>query len=277
MLPSDFDHPRTSGNHRYNGGVSTGKRIYSEQEATEILQRAAKLQEEDRDSNSSYTPGVTEDELERIAKEAGIDSAFLRRALEKATAPEAGLSKLQIEQVIERVVEGEIDPENFDIVIEDVKTQRPHRRRRSETGIQQIGRRVFGNVMCGPAIGKMNITSRNGRTRIEVRTGAFFPLFLSFYPTVIGSLIAVAITAERGVPAIGAAIAAALIGGAIPLSKFLLRRGHKAGEELADNLSLKAQEAIDMQNSELQKRLAQSTPAPVSEDAPAEVRPHTPG
>lgn len=131
--------------------------------------------------------------------------------------------------------------------------------------------------MCGPAIGKMNITSRNGRTWIEVRTGPFFPLFLSLYPTIIISLVSIAITAEKGAPLIGAAIAAALLTGAFPLAKYLLKRGHEAGEKLAENLSAKAQEAVDIQNSALQKRLGNSAAAPVSEDAPAEVRPHTPG
>lgn len=276
MLPSGLAVPRAR-KRRYTGGVSGGKRIFSEQEASEILQRAAKLQEEDRESDPAYTPGITADELERIAHEAGIDPNFLRRAMEKATPAEKTNTKVQLEQVFERVVEGEIEPENFDIVIEDVKAIQRQYKGNHQGGIQQIGRRIFGNVMCGPAIGKMNITSRNGRTRIEVRTGPFFPLFLSLYPTFIGSLVAIAATAERGNPALGAAIAVALMAGAFPLAKYLLKRGHKAGEELADNLSAKAQEAVDIQNSELQKRLAQSTPAPVSEDAPAEVRPHTPG
>ncbi len=257
--------------------MSGGKRIFSEQEASEILQRAAKLQEDDRESDPAYTPGITAEELERIAHEAGIDPNFLRRALEKAEPAEKTNTKVQLEQVFERVVEGEIEPENFDVVIEDVKAVQRQYKGGNQGGIQQIGRRIFGNVMCGPAIGKMNITSRNGRTRIEVRTGAFMPLFIPLYPAFMLSLVSIAITAEEGAPLIGAAIAAALLTGAFPLAKYLLKRGHKAGEELADNLSAKAQEAVDIQNSELQKRLAQSTPAPVSEDAPAEVRPHTPG
>ncbi len=169
MLPSGFGPPRTRGQGRYNGGVSGGKRIFSEQEASEILQRAAKLQEDDRDSHSSYTPGITEDELERIAHEAGIDPNFLRRAMEKA---------------IQRQYKGN-----------------------HQGGIQQIGRRIFGNVMCGPAIGKMNITSRNGRTRIEVRTGPFMPLFITLYPAFLLSVFAVGIGATEGAPAIGIAIA----------------------------------------------------------------------
>lgn len=277
MLPSDFDHPRTSGNHRYNGGVSGGKRIFSEQEASEILQRAAKLQEEDRESDPAYTPGITAEELERIAHEAGIDPNFLRRALDKVEPVESTKRRVQLEQVNERVVEGEIEPENFDLVIEDVKAVQRQHKGGNQSGIQQIGRRIFGNVMCGPAIGKMNITSRNGRTRIEVRTGPFMPLFMTLYPAFLLSAFSIAIGATEGAPAIGIAIALLLSGGSIALARQLLRRGHEAGEKLADDLSAKAQEAVDIQNSELQKRLAQSTPAPMSEDAPAEVRPHTPG
>jgi len=277
MLPSGFGPPRTRGQGRYNGGVSGGKRIFSEQEASEILQRAAKLQEDDRDSHSSYTPGITEDELERIAHEAGIDPNFLRRAMEKITPAEKTNTKVQLEQVNERVVEGEIEPENFDIVIEDVKAIQRQYKGNHQGGIQQIGRRIFGNVMCGPAIGKMNITSRNGRTRIEVRTGAFMPLFIPLYPAFMLSAFAIGIGATEGAPIAGLVIALLLSGGATFLARHLLRRGHEAGERLADDLSEKAQEAVDIQNSELQKRLAQSTPAPVSEDAPAEVRPHTPG
>gem|GEM_PF-4872441 len=57
------------------------------------------------------TPGITAEELERIAHEAGIDPNFLRRAMEKATPAEKTNTKVQLEQVFERVVEGEIEPD----------------------------------------------------------------------------------------------------------------------------------------------------------------------
>lgn len=72
--------------------MSGGKRIFSEQEASEILQRAAKLQEEDRESDPAYTPGITAEELERIAHEAGIDPNFCGgrwRRLNQWRAPSA--------------------------------------------------------------------------------------------------------------------------------------------------------------------------------------------
>lgn len=185
--------------------------------------------------------------------------------------------RVQLEQVNERVVEGEIEPENFDLVIKEIKAVQRQNRGGNQAGLQQIGRRIFGNVMCGPAIGKLNITSRNGRTRIEVRTGAFMPLFIPLYPAFMLSAFAIGIGATEGAPIAGLVIALLLSGGATFLARHLLRRGHEAGERLADDLCEKAQDAVDIQNSELQKRLAQSTPAPVSEDAPAEVRPHTPG
>ncbi|GAB4130819.1 MAG: hypothetical protein Fur0036_17600 [Fimbriimonadaceae bacterium] len=63
--------------------------------------------------------------------------------MEKATPAEKTNTKVQLEQVFERVVEGEIEPENFDLVIKDVKAVQRQHKGGNQAGIQPIGWRIL--------------------------------------------------------------------------------------------------------------------------------------
>lgn len=77
------------------------------------------------------------------AAPARIDPNFLRRVLEKAEPVESTKRRVQLERVNERVAEGDIEPENFDLVIEDVKAVPRQHKGGSQAGIQPIGWRIL--------------------------------------------------------------------------------------------------------------------------------------
>ena len=97
------------------------KRVFSEQEATEIMQRAVRLQESSQ-TGDEYTPGVTLEELQRIAEEAGIDTRFLDKAVAGVdTEEKSTIGVFNLAEEFERVVEGEMDPEDFDKILHLVR------------------------------------------------------------------------------------------------------------------------------------------------------------
>ncbi len=57
------------------------KKVFSEQEAAQLIVDAAKLQESA--GQHDYTPGVTWTELQRMADDVGVDPDYLKKALAK--------------------------------------------------------------------------------------------------------------------------------------------------------------------------------------------------
>ncbi|MBZ0213467.1 MAG: hypothetical protein K8H99_06690 [Nitrospirae bacterium] len=209
--------------------MSLGKRVFSEKEAAEIVQRAVALQESAGDNARAYVPGVTLDELKRIAEEAGIDPKYIEVALESRVR-EGHKGPLHLTEEFERVVDGELPPEDFDVVMEHVKsanTQRP---------VVQVGKSLQGQIWTGWGLAGLNVTSRNGRTRIHVKSNAFLPFMTTLYPCLVGSIIATASMSERGLVAAGLGVAAAVIGAGLVGFKALLNKGHEAARKTTDRL-----------------------------------------
>ncbi|MEQ1932712.1 MAG: hypothetical protein ABL962_02360 [Fimbriimonadaceae bacterium] len=144
-------------------------KLYAESEIGQIMRRAAELQEEG--SSEGYVPGVSSEELYRIAKEAGIDPRFLEKAIaEGASKVETKKAKGGLSE-IERVYPVEIAPENFDVITEYVKTLPLTTHPKSGAvsgGMSQIGRTLQGQVSAGWANPYIKVTSREGRTKLNV-------------------------------------------------------------------------------------------------------------
>lgn len=230
------------------------KKVFSEQEAAQIVQRAVHLQESASEGRG-YVPGITYDELRRIAEEAGIDSRFLDQAMREGNAPVSQRGLLHFTETFERVIEGELAPEDFDVVMEHLHTGG----RNSQ--VTQIGRMLKGNTYTGWGMASIAVASRNGRTRLSVKSNALMAFFVSLYPTIIGSVIAAGAMGERGLVVQGLGVAAGLLTvGAIGF-RAMLRMNHRAARALSDKLEQKiADETADQR-----ERLAQSPPT-VSEE-----------
>ncbi|RYG25055.1 hypothetical protein EON82_08485 [bacterium] len=219
--------------------MSEPKSVFSEKEASEVLQRAARLQEEGGGA-SSYAPGISRDELVRIATEAGISPDNLEAAIRAASQNPAKRSFLNLVEEVERVVDAELEPDDFDVLLDVAK---PARTRRSPA--RQVGRTFTMQTNYRGSLYNVEVTSRNGRTRIRVSSMPLLAYLLSLHPALMISIIGTANMAAHG----GGA-AAALFGtltmlvGALGFVG-LARRGSNNTAELADKLEQRVREATE--------------------------------
>jgi len=207
------------------------ERVFSEQEATKIIQRAVELTEQS--SSQSYKAGVTRAELERIAAEVGVSADALARAISDAgQSPKVERSLLGLSREFERVVEGELDPSQYDVVIEGLKPLA----NAGQPAAAQVGRTLSMSAWTGVGQAKIELTSRNGRTRVKVRSNPLFQFLMTIHPALMGSFVALGALGEKGMIWVGAAIAAGLLTIGGTLFSMLTRKGHAKAEKLADDL-----------------------------------------
>jgi len=235
-------------------------RVFSEQQVSDIMKRAVALQEEAK--ASPYRAGVTQDELARAAKEMGVDPACLEQAIrEKLTgAPEKGSGFLKEEQ---RVVEGELDPQDFDIILSQVRSRRRH-------PIVQVGRSLQGRTFTGSGLANLEVTSRNGRTRINLKPFPILEVLGTFYPAFIITSIGGSALADKGFAGVAAAIAAGAFAAAAIGFKFWLGRSRQATARLADKIQGVVQDQV---TEDVRSRLAAPVTAPTVTEK--EVEEHT--
>lgn len=212
--------------------------VFSEQEASKIIQRAVELSEQE--NTEVYKPGVTRDELERIAKEVGVPTAALARAIAEAAKAHPGRQPFRLAEEFERVVEGELDPSQYDLVIDGLKPMA----KAGQPLASQVGRTLSMTTWTGVGQAKVDLTSRNGRTKVKVRSNALLQAVMTLHPAFITSIIAMGALTERGMAGLGAGIAIAAMSVGATLFSILTRRGHQKAEHLADQLKDKIQETI---------------------------------
>jgi len=201
-------------------------RVFSEQDLGEIIQRASELQERAGESAAPYAAGVTLEQLERVAQEVGVEPAFLQQALEERARP-ARPSRA----VHERVVEGELDPADFDLFLEEV---RGHRRRNDDA--KQIGRTLVTQAWSGPGIAQVEVTSRNERTRLKVKAIPAIECAVLIPLTFLGGLFPAVFLGTHG----HAGLAGAVVGGTVATAAGIFglwhHRSRRAAGRLADKL-----------------------------------------
>lgn len=241
--------------------MEPGKRVFSEQEVSEIIRRAAELQEGSASSSSEYRPGVTREELERAAAEVGVSPQFLQQAIQEKLAGVQQRQSGGLAPEEERVVEGELDPNDYDVVVE----QLPLRSSR-KFPVSQIGRSMQARAMTGSGLASVTLHSRNGRTRIRVKPVLVFEALGSFYPAFLLSVIAGAPMADAGHGALAAGIVAAAWTAATLGFFGWAKKSRKNASRLADRI-----EAIVAEELEIQARKKLET-ASVKGEEPIEER-----
>lgn len=155
------------------------KRIFSEQEAADLIVQAAKLQESDGDG-ATYSAGVSWAELQRMAGDVGVDPEYLRRALAGGKPGSSNVAKkprqflgMPLSEEFERVVDAEIAPENFDVIAGEFYNPGYGGGTAGSGGYMGpsiIGRMIKGQFYEGLLYGTMEVSSRHGRTRIKAKT-----------------------------------------------------------------------------------------------------------
>ena len=210
----------------------SSNRVFSEQEASQILRRAAELMEKAVEGGKDYTPGITRAELENIAKEVGVDPKFLELAITQQGKPESKTGVLRLTEEFERVIDGELDPADFDVIVENIKPLS----RIGQSGISQVGRSIQASAWTGISQANVSVSSRNGRTRLKVASNSLMAFLMGGYPALIGSIISAAALSENGYVGYGVAAAAAFLVAGVGAVRALIGKGHAAAAKLTDKL-----------------------------------------
>ena len=214
------------------------KRVFSEQEASEIMQRAVRLQESSK-LGEGYTPGVTLEELTRIAEEAGIDARFLDKAVAGIdTEEKSTIGVFNLTEEFERVVEGEMDPEDFDKILHLV-------RKDGKGGLMQVGRTLTGQATAGVHVVRIDVESRNGRTRVKVKYIPLTAYFIGLHLPIILSATAIGPSIQLGYPWLGVATIVAMLGIGTGVFRWLVKTGRKAAKQLTSKIVEAIEEEVD--------------------------------
>jgi hypothetical protein len=171
----------------YNQKVMAEGRKFSEEEAGAIIRRAAQLQTSAGAKGQSGP--VSYEDLQSLAQEAGIDPALLRQAVleSRAGAIQTGKNELV------RIVEGELEPEEFDVINEFIGPQG------NRFMSSQVGRTMNRYVMAGPGQASVNVTSRGGITKVTVQKNYIGSFMMSAYPFLLAAFILALNLFVRGV------------------------------------------------------------------------------
>lgn len=234
------------------------EKFFSESEATKIVQRAVQLQEQSQ--ASTYTPGVTKEELARIASEVGVSVEFLEQAIRErgGKSERRGFS---LSKDFQRVVDGEFDPKDFDVLISALGVQG---RQYTTT---QVGRSLHSHRMVGMCTAKVEVTARNGRTRITANASPILPAILSTELAVISVGIGASLAAT-GQSLIGGILLG--IGGLVG-SAWMLFGGTKAGYAKTEKLVNELAEVVEEENSRASANLNLNSAPAVTEPAEQQV------
>ncbi|MCC6404718.1 MAG: hypothetical protein IT207_11985 [Fimbriimonadaceae bacterium] len=230
-------------------------RILSEAEVSEVLRAAAELQEA---SGKEYSAGVTLDELKRIAAEAGIAPEFLEQAIRSPKPKTVATSPLRLSEETEVVVDGEVAPENLDLLLTKM------REKGKVDKFQQVGRSLTAEVTKSPMWARVELFSRGGRTRVKVKSSPFFPYFLGLHAPLIGACIAGPLVGSHVNPITGILVAAATVATGLGLFQFFNRTSIRRSRELAGWLGeqvneIAAEPTTEQQTESLEERLEQQT------------------
>jgi hypothetical protein len=228
-------------------------RVFSEQEVSEILKRATTLQESSG-QGPTYQPGVTRDELLRAAQEMGVSPQFLEQAIKEqlGDTPQPHTSLIP-EQ--ERVVDGELDPQNFDLILDGI------RHLRGRHGARQVGRSLSAKAFHGSGIARVHVTSRGGRTKINVKSVPVIEALGTFYPAFIISMIAGTNLAASGNNAAAYAVAAVAFLAAFFACRAWMIRSRVNTAKLADKIHDIVADEIERETPSPVSRAQTQTPA----------------
>jgi len=148
------------------------QRLFDDETSGQVLRRAAELQHE---SNvpAHGGDGLSATDLEQIATEAGIDTAFVRRAIVEAqvSSPETQHSpvfgEVKTLELVE-VMEGEVGPDSVDRMLEEVQ------RAFADGGtVTRTGRSATWSASRTLASSRLSslvvaITARDGQTEVRI-------------------------------------------------------------------------------------------------------------
>lgn len=195
------------------------ERTYSEEEAARLLKKAAKLQDA---TTTSIAGGVTQDELRRIAQEAGIDPKFLELA---EIQPETRTKPLFLglgEEFVYELPYSLSEQAERDFVDEVGACVKIFQ----STVVGSTKRVQLGQAML---FGNLEITTRLGKTTVRLRQGPLRPYFAGLHlPLILGFVFAISLGVTGNMYGMIAGIASIFIG--FGLFWFLAQSGRRTAE-----------------------------------------------
>lgn len=210
------------------------ERRFDDEAAGRVLRRAAELQHQ---SPVPAAPGdgLTKADLEQVAREAGIDPAFVGQAIAESaiespdTRPSALLGEAKTLELVE-VIEGEIGPDAIDRMLEEVQrafADGGHITRTERSATWSASRTLASSRLSSLVVA---ITARDGRTEIRI-TEKLDSLSTALFAglAVGGGGVGVAVSGAIGMGELGAPLvfvggAVAAVGGFYGLARTLYSR-----------------------------------------------------
>lgn len=213
--------------------MSEGKRVFSEKQAAEVLRRASRLQ----DGDGSYAPGLTHEEILSIATEAGIDPKNVEAAIRGLETTRRTSRFFNLVEEEERIVDAELDPTEFDVILDVAK---PAMTRRHPA--RQVGRTLDLRTRYKGGMYNVQVSSKAGRTRVEVASMPSMAYLMSLHPALLIAFVGSANLSARHMN-LGATVFA-LVAMMIGLAAFvgLVHRGKEHTPALADLIESKVRE-----------------------------------
>jgi hypothetical protein len=207
------------------------QKIFSETEAAKIIERASHIQER-MENTVDTAPGITLEELRKIALECGLTPEAFERAL---IEPEdkTKTSFLNLVEETERVFDGEIDTDSLGELLDELS-----RNARFVTQAS-VGKMQRFQVSKGLVFGQLGISSRKGRTKITFKQTPFYAYFIGLHMPLILSIALGASLFAKGNTSIGLATILGLLSFGVFAFSMLAKTGKKKAREFVDDISEK--------------------------------------
>ena len=255
---------------------SRSRRFFSEKEIGTVLRRATELQEA---SKSTDPTGLTFEELQQIAAEAGIDPRYLSQAVasldEEDTDDQFHWMGAPLTVNLERVVEGEVSEQGWSEMVDDIRSRLDLV---GSTG--RVGQSREWTYESKEQQAQVTVTSREGQTKIRIF--AKYPQLAAsvFAPALgLGVLPVVAILANMtpwiGIPVLIAVLGTVAMGLRFLFSRLMRAKKRKA-QELLDRLELRVSEPVDNTSQALPEQNTQQNAALLDIDERIEEIPAQP-
>ncbi|RYG49306.1 hypothetical protein EON79_01765 [bacterium] len=215
--------------------MSERGKVYSEKQTAEILQRAAKLQEGEEPNASAS--GLSHEEVLRAAAELGIAPENVESVM-AAMERKGSRGFFGATQTETRVVNVELDPGKFDVILE---VARPTQSRHRAPG--QIGRTLSVRTRHKGAMYRVDVVSRDGRTQIEVTSVPVLAFLMTLYPALLISFFGGASIGAEGVNVLALLFAFFVLATGLIAFAALVGRANGHTAELADTIEKQVREA----------------------------------
>ena len=163
------------------------RRVFSEQQVSEIIRRAADHQVRQRPAGAPAASGISEDELMHVAKELGIDPESLQLAMSEVSADGLGDTGTisSLDRVLERTFDGDVNAEDLAVVLQEFTPIESFSNKPTGTGNSLSYTSIVGLAQC-----RVNVMNRRGRTTLRVKSHGFLAGIVTFIPAVGLSMIA---------------------------------------------------------------------------------------